>query len=190
MRGKLDYDLSRLVDAIASVEGVLAVILFGSVARGEYDEFSDYDLLVLFRDEECMWRGWDTLFQRVGELRLPVHVIPKTLEEFKEKTEPTFRSEVMTTGRIIYMRYPLQTPCIFAAAKPHVIIAYSLSKLKQREKMRLIHELYRKRDNALSRARGWKISDSVLIVPREGFNEMMKVFEKHRVKPIIIETYL
>ncbi|MDW7977971.1 MAG: nucleotidyltransferase domain-containing protein, partial [Candidatus Caldarchaeum sp.] len=169
---------------------VLAVILFGSVARGEYDEFSDYDLLVLFRDEECMWRGWDTLFQKVGELRLPVHVIPKTLEEFEEKTEPTFRSEVMTTGRIIYMRHPLQTPCIPGAAKPHVIIAYSLSKLRQREKMRLIHELYRKRDNALSRAGGRKISDGVLIIPRDGLKEVMKVFEKHKVKPTTLETYL
>ncbi len=47
---ELVFDLSRLVDAIAQIDGVLGIILFGSAARGDRDEYSYYDLLVLFRD--------------------------------------------------------------------------------------------------------------------------------------------
>ena len=33
-------------------QGVVGIVLFGSQARGDYDEFSDYDLLVLFENKQ------------------------------------------------------------------------------------------------------------------------------------------
>jgi len=87
---ELAFDLGRLVDAITKVDGVLGIILFGSAARGDLDEYSDYDLLVLFRDEKSLWSQWNAVYERVGELRLLIHVIPKTIQEFREATEPTF----------------------------------------------------------------------------------------------------
>lgn len=48
LRSEQKSDLSNLIKAITDVEGVIAVILFGSRAKGDPDEYSDYDLLVVF----------------------------------------------------------------------------------------------------------------------------------------------
>jgi predicted nucleotidyltransferase len=96
-------ELALLVDAISPLEGVLAIILFGSRARGTGDEYSDYDLLVIFRDKSSMWGAWKELFRRVGELRLHAHVIPKSLDEFLG-TEPTLLSEIRSHGRVLFLK--------------------------------------------------------------------------------------
>ncbi|HID90672.1 TPA: nucleotidyltransferase domain-containing protein, partial [Candidatus Bathyarchaeota archaeon] len=51
LRGEQESSLGRIVDAVSRVEGVIAVILFGSRARGDYNECSDYDILMVFRDD-------------------------------------------------------------------------------------------------------------------------------------------
>ena len=57
---QLESILPELVGAIKTVEGVVGIILFGSAARGEADEGSDIDLLVLFEDEDKMRRNeWE-----------------------------------------------------------------------------------------------------------------------------------
>ena len=40
-------------------------------------EYSDYDLLILFRDRRSMWRRWDSLFKIAGEMEMNLHLIPK-----------------------------------------------------------------------------------------------------------------
>ncbi len=80
--GKLESDLSRLVEIISSFKEVIGVILFGSIARGDFDEYSDYDILVIFKDKGSMWSRWDDLFKAVGKLKLLIHMIPKSFDEF------------------------------------------------------------------------------------------------------------
>jgi len=58
-------DLSEIVDVVSKVQGVVGIFLFGSLARGDFDEYSDYDLLVVFEDKVLMWRSWDELFRVV-----------------------------------------------------------------------------------------------------------------------------
>jgi len=81
-------------------QGVVGVFLFGSFARGDYDEFSDHDLLVIFEDKVSMWQSWDELFQAVGNLRMDLHVIPETLEEF-EAANPVFLEELFKYGKVL-----------------------------------------------------------------------------------------
>jgi len=50
-------DLSRIVKKISRIHGVVGIFLFGSLARGDYDKYSDYDLLVLFEDKVLMWKN-------------------------------------------------------------------------------------------------------------------------------------
>jgi predicted nucleotidyltransferase len=99
------------VDAISPIEGVLAIILFGSRAKGKADEYSDYDLMVIFRDKSSMWAAWKELFKRVGRLRILAHVIPKSLDEFF-KMEPTLFEEIRSHGKVLFLRYPLSMPML------------------------------------------------------------------------------
>jgi len=49
-----ESSLSRIVNAITQVEEVVASTLFGSRAKNNYDEYSDYNLLVVFEDDGTM----------------------------------------------------------------------------------------------------------------------------------------
>jgi predicted nucleotidyltransferase len=100
-------DLSRIVDVLARIQGVVGVFLFGSFARGDYDEYSDYDLLVIFENKNLMWRNWDELFKSVGSLKMNLHVIPQTLEELKA-TNPAFLEDLVKHGKVLFARFPLE----------------------------------------------------------------------------------
>ncbi len=145
LKEELESDLNRIVRAIIGIEGVIAVILFGSRAKGTYDEFSDYDLLVIFEDDEVMWRNRRKLYENVGRLVLFTQTLARSLRELKENTEPTFLRSVFEGGIILYIRYPMTAPAILQELRPMVIVKYSLKSLNQKEKMRLIYRLYGKR---------------------------------------------
>jgi len=182
---ELAFDLSRLVDAITKVDGVLGIILFGSAARGDLDEYSDYDLLVLFRDEKSLWSQWNTLYERVGELRLLIHVIPKTLQEFREATEPTFLESVLKDGKILYVKYPLEAPVQILGLKPVSLIAFSMTSLSQSEKMALTYQLYGKKGKAsaiLSVYGGQKIGPGCILVPAEHETKILEVLREYKVR--------
>ena len=100
-------DLKRIVEILSKFEGVIGVFLFGSFARGDYDEYSDYDLLVLFENKSLMWGCWDDLFRAVGNLRMNLHVIPEALEEFR-KASPVFLRELFENGKLLFARFPLE----------------------------------------------------------------------------------
>jgi len=113
----LESNLSNLVEAIACVEGVVAIILFGSRARGDYDEYSDYDLLVVFQNENIMWKNRRKLFENVGKLGLFAQVLTRSIKELAEKTEPTFLQNVLDQGTLLYPSYPLKAPAFLRNLK-------------------------------------------------------------------------
>ena len=181
---ELASDLGRLVDAITKVDGVLGIILFGSAARGDQDEYSDYDLLVLFRDEKSLWSQWNTLYEQVGELRLLVHVIPKSIREFREATEPTFLESVLKDGKILYLKYPLEAPVHILELKPVTLIAFSMTNLSQSEKMALTYRLYGKKGKTsgiLSVYEGQKVGPGCILLPAEHAPRILEVLREYKV---------
>jgi predicted nucleotidyltransferase len=187
--------LDRLVEAVSEIKGVVAVILFGSYARGDYDEYSDYDILVLFRDRESMWRGWDELFQRVGALRLLIHLIPKTLEEFWGG-EPTFLSQVLAHGRLLLARHPLELPAALLGVRRMRLILYNMRGLSQREKSRLTYRLYGRRSpevkGLVDEIGGLRLSEGCLLIPEEHTAKVIETLRRHGAEVetmrILVET--
>jgi len=112
LKKELNSALDKLVQAITKIEGVVAIILFGSRARGDYDEHSDYDMLVIFQDDETMWRNRRELYQNIGKLGLFTQVLTRSIRELTEKTEPTFRQNILQQGTILYLRYPFRVPTL------------------------------------------------------------------------------
>lgn len=191
-----ESDLSRIVKATTSVEGVLAVILFGSRARGEYDEYSDYDLLVVFEDDEVLWENWDELYERVGELKLFTQVIAKTMEEFWEKTEPTFLKSVLNEGRLLYLKYPLRAPACLVGMRSMAIISYTLSSLRQTDKMKLLYTIYGKRvrgkryPGLMDEFNGMKLGEGCFIIDREGLQKALETLRRYRAKYKVYDAFL
>lgn len=190
LKEKVEHNLKGLVEAISSIKEVIAIILFGSIARGDYDEYSDYDLLVIFKDRESMWRNWDELFMKVGRLNLLVHCIPKSLEEFL-KSEQTFLDEILKFGKLIYMKYPFQAyikPLTFKNLK---LISYDMSSLKQKDKMKVCYKLYGKKGSGkiglVKKFNGIKLGEGCILLPAESSHHLIEILKKYNVKYNILD---
>lgn len=62
------------------------IILFGSRARGDYSEYSDWDILVVIRDKLDISREREiarSIRRRLAEKLIDVDVIVRTVEEFE-----------------------------------------------------------------------------------------------------------
>jgi predicted nucleotidyltransferase len=193
LREKQEYDLSNLVEVISSISEVIAIILFGSIARGDYDEYSDYDLLVIFKDKESMWKRWNEVFKKVGELKLLIHLIPKSLEEFLN-SEPTFLTEIFKHGKLIYAKYPYQFYMKPLNLKHMLLLVYNMRNMKQKDKMKLFYKLYGKKENKsaglVNRLDGLKINNGCIIVPEENSEVILKVLKEYGTEVKALKIYI
>lgn len=190
LKAKDRLDLERVVNVISRFQGVVAIFLFGSFARGDYDEYSDYDLLVLFEDKSSMWRSWDELFQAVGNLRMDLHVIPETLEEF-ETASPVFLEELYKHGKVLFARLPLEVSLRPVRLKPFFLIFYDMTGLGYKNKMKISYFLYRKRNGgAVARAGGTKLGEGCILVPSDMGDEIIDVLGGFGVKTRRHEIYV
>ncbi len=62
--------LKEIKKAVFSIDAEAEVILFGSRARGDYHEESDWDVLVLVEKEQSDWRFKQELLSAVYETEL------------------------------------------------------------------------------------------------------------------------
>jgi len=194
-RSEVKSDLDSLVNAIVGVEGVVAIILFGSRARGDYDEYSDYDLLVIFENEEVMWRNRRRLFENVGKLGLFTQVLTRSIKEFAEKTEPTFRQNILEHGILLYLRYPFQAPAFCENLRPMAIVSYNMKGLPQTEKMKVIYQLFGKKAKGqgicgvVEENNGKKLGDGCFMVPMENLKAITQIMNEHGIQFRILKTY-
>lgn len=77
--------LRAVVDRLRAVAPARSVILFGSRARGDHDEASDWDLCVLLPDD--IPPGLYTpafMWEAVRDLGLPIQIVPMRTSIFEE----------------------------------------------------------------------------------------------------------
>lgn len=80
------------------------IILFGSAARGDTDEYSDLDVVIIKRtDERFVQRGIDAarlIRANVGAIDLLVYT-PEEFERMRDDENP-FIERVLTEGKVLY----------------------------------------------------------------------------------------
>ncbi|MFQ5821350.1 MAG: nucleotidyltransferase domain-containing protein [Candidatus Heimdallarchaeota archaeon] len=191
LKTKQESNLSRIVNSITKVTGVIAVILFGSRAKGNYDEYSDYDLLVVFEDDEIMWKNRRKLYENIGKLGLLTQVLTRSLKELWEKTEPTFLQSILKHGIILYLRYPLEAPALLQSLQPMAIVIYRLKGLTQNEKMKIIYRLFGKQKikGIVQRKGGRKLGYGCFIIPTESLEESLQILNQYNIKFEITTVY-
>ena len=196
LRNEVKSNLGRLVHAITGVGGVIAVILFGSKAKGDYDEYSDYDLLVVFENDEAMWKNRRKLYENVGKLGLFTQVLTRSVKELQEKTEPPFLQSVLQHGVLLYLRYPFMAPAFAQNLETVSIVSYSLKGLSQNEKMRVIYRLFgreRKGEGlrgVVGEGGGRKLGDGCFMIPTERLDVVIDVLKRHEVTFDVLRAYL
>jgi predicted nucleotidyltransferase len=183
-------DLNEIVNAVSKIQGAIGILLFGSLARGDYDEYSDYDLLVLFEDKTLMWQSWDELFQAVGDLKLNLHVIPETLEELKAANS-VFLNELFRHGKVLFARLPLEVFLQPVKLESFCLISYDMSGLSYRNKMRVVYFLYHKGGvGAIATMGGIKLSDGCVLIPSSVSDEITAMLSSFNVETKKLEIYV
>ena len=183
-------DLKGIVEVISRFQSVVGVFLFGSIARGDYDEYSDYDLLVVFEDKVSMWRSWDDLFKAVSSFEMNLHVIPETFEEFKN-ANPVFLEELFKYGKVLFARLPLEVFLRPVGLKSFYLIFYNMSGLSYKDKMKVSYFLYRKGDEgAVAKAGGIKLGESCILVPSDMSAQILDVLTGFGVKTRRLKVYM
>ena len=83
-----------------------AIILFGSFARGDINEGSDVDILVIANFKEPFLDRIKTLLDLNDRIGLPLEPVGYTPAEFKKMQmgKNRFIEEVIATGKLIYGR--------------------------------------------------------------------------------------
>ncbi|KPV63416.1 MAG: Nucleotidyltransferase domain protein [Candidatus Bathyarchaeota archaeon BA2] len=192
--GRLESSLSEIVNTVKTVDGVVGIILFGSVARGEADEGSDIDLLVLFEDEDKMrMNEWEVT------RRIPPNLFTQSIcacASTLKMMNPVFLQSVLEEGLILYAQYPLVLRSRLANAVVCFIVTYSLEELPQREKKRVNYKLFgrrmaERRYLGLVEERGGRhLGRGCFLIPKENAEVVLNVLNEHNVKYESIEVYI
>lgn len=101
---KIDLYVQRLVEKL----NPQAVMLFGSFARGDINEGSDVDILVIADFKEPFLERIRLLLDLNDDLKLPLEPVGYTLEEFQRMRAEgnRFVEEVLKTGKLLFGDIP------------------------------------------------------------------------------------
>jgi predicted nucleotidyltransferase len=193
-RERPESDLSELARVVYRVEGVIAAILFGSRARGDYDEHSDLDVLVVFESDEARRKNWDKLYEEVSKTGLFTQVLARSLRELQEKTDPTFLREVLKHG--IFLHKPAKLPAPPRSLKSMSIIMYSLKNLFHKDKQKVCYRLFGKQskgysyEGTVTKLGGLRLGDGCIMVPEKWCGEIVKILDEYKVRHRVISVYV
>lgn len=191
---QLESSLSEIVASIKTVNGVIGIILFGSVARGEADECSDIDLLVLFEDEDKMRRNEWEVTRRIAPniFAQSICVCPSTLK----RMNPVFIQSVFEEGIILYMRYPWVLKSRLANAVWFLLVTYSLKGLSQKEKQSVDYKLFGRvigrhsYSGLVEKCGGKHLGRGCLLIPKENAETVLNFLDEHNVSYKLSDAYI
>lgn len=134
--------LENVVNKLVEVPGLVTVILYGSYARGDFDEGSDIDLFILFDTKGSMDKGYDSVIKILSKSHLFIQGNIRSLGEL-ERSDPHFLQMVFGDGKILYWKPNLHIDLLgLLKLKPHAIIEYSLRNLAPARKSKLAFALF------------------------------------------------
>jgi predicted nucleotidyltransferase len=100
---KTDPFLGKLVRLLLPYEPE-RIILFGSRARGEADEYSDYDLIVIKRTNRPFLERLQDMVPVLAEFERPAEILVYTPEEYAQMRETGVVWIAEQEGVILYER--------------------------------------------------------------------------------------
>lgn len=201
------YDfLTFVFDDKESRKYIKNIILFGSVATGEYDEKSDIDLFVDVTSEaviskiEKIMRDSEKRFYAVVKkkwalmgIEMPIKFIIGSIDSYMWKE---IKSDIISTGISLYGKYA----GIKTGLKHFALFSYSLSKLNNKNKVLFIRKLFgysqRKKSKQyiahgyMNQIGGIKIGKNSLLIPIEKSRDAQKFFTSFRLTPEIREIWI
>ena len=180
--------LKKIAKELSMLEDVKAVILYGSLARGEFTSRSDIDLFILATDDKTQKEVEDKVIEIETEIGRNIQPTIRTITE-SQKTDTGLLQNIFQEGKILYLKEPSDIPsAMLLQQKPFLIYSFQISSLSQKDKARFNRQLYEqtKKDykykGLLREIGGQKLSSGCVIIPYEQKEKIEKFFKKSKVK--------
>ena len=189
------YDfLSILFDKLKDGNKIKNISLFGSFARGNPRKDSDIDLFIDVKESDKdeissitkeAINEFELKVQKTWKLKGITNAIVPIIDNLDLERWNELRKEISIYGIILYERYNIKI-----SKDKKIIINYNLSKLKQKEKMRVIRKLlgYQiKKGNkiysqtGLIEELGAEKFDNILLANPSNYKSIMKMLKKYNV---------
>jgi predicted nucleotidyltransferase len=201
------YDfLSTVFENKQFQENINEVILFGSVAKKNYDKKSDIDLFFDIKNKEMVKELEESLrnilksFEiksektwKIKKVNLPINFIIGSLRDENWKG---LKDEIISSGIVLYSKYK-ETP---ENLKHYYLLYYSLNNLKRKEKMKFIRTAFGyitkkgkieyKQRGIIEDFGGLKLASNVILISSEELSKIKKLFNEHRIEYKILETWI
>lgn len=186
------------VEKIKRIKGILQIILFGSVARGEDKANSDIDIAIIFNKVDK--------FDLSKEINKFKHErIQITLVNSKDLPKETELTGALSGEGLILYGHPIKIKIDKIGLKPKILISYSLNNLPQTEKVKLNRALYGSISRSEYKGKKYKtetkglinepgidkINKSVLLVDRRKSTKIINLLKRFKteVREIVVWTY-
>jgi predicted nucleotidyltransferase len=172
---------------LKKIKGTIGVVLFGSYSRGDHDEGSDIDLLLVFKDKNALSKALKKIYKITSKSDLFLQVISLTFDELKNSS---LLESVIRDGKIYYAN-PDVKKLLTSTRMPYALITYSTANLDPQERVVFTQKLegrgkgkYRY-EGLIRKLRGYKVGRGVMMIPMENFATITEHLEKKKVKYVV-----
>ena len=180
--------LKKIAKGLSRIKDVKAVILYGSLARGESTSRSDIDLFILTMDDKTQKEVEDKVIELESEIGRNIQPTIRTITEL-QKTDTGLLQNVFQEGKVLYLKELSDIPsAILLQQKPFLIYSFQISSLPQKDKARFNRQLYEqirkgyKYKGLLQKIGGQKLSAGCIMIPHMQKEAIEKLFKKFKVK--------
>ena len=194
------YDfLSQLLDNKEIFPHIRKIILYGSVARGDFSDDSDIDLFIdttILKLEPKIkqeLRKFEARAEKTWALRGSLFPFKIIIDNIDHPRWKGLRQEMISYGKTVY------GPFESLPQQHRLLMTYSLQQKSQPEKMAFLRHLYGynskkegkqyDKKGLLEEMNGIKVEANVLLIPREGWNSLQKLCQKYKVKYTLREIW-
>lgn len=192
------YDfVSQIIENKKVFDSTRNIILFGSVARGNFDKNSDVDIFIDIKNEKYLeelsmimkreQNKFEIRCEKTWFLRGVNLPIKLTIGDLNSERWEYLRDEIFTYGKSLYGDLKISESKI----KHNVMISYRISELSQKKKMSFLRELYGyknkkdkkeyAKDGLIKKINATKIGTNVVLVQKEELSQVKSVLKKYKI---------
>lgn len=183
--------LISLKERIVEIENIGALILFGSVVRGEASPKSDIDIMVVPLKQEKLKALKGQVMKLLKEIEDEYKFEASfSLILYTGKEDPYFIWETISDGVVLYIKPELVIPSI-QSVKPYALISYTYSSLKDNDKKRMQRYIFESK-KGLKIDKNNKleyIGPGVLLIPLEKSKFIKRFFDEMHVRFSLIKIW-
>ncbi len=186
----ISYAVAFTSFLLRRIQNVNAVVLFGSVARGDYDNESDIDLFVETEESEKKIDETLKLFKKSKEHEkyLDIGIENQiSLKVGKLKDWPSLRESILDNGITLYGKYE-ELP---ENLKHFISFTISMKKLHQKTRLKVWRRLYGykqkvgskiyRKNGIVEALNGRRLGDGMLAIPKNKEKDMIVFLNKLNV---------